>query len=126
MARAVRVVAMTTKRAMASVKTGAMVMVTRVEGNKEGNGKEKGKCGKGNGDGNEGGGQAMVTTWAMVTATRWLATKRAITRAARAIVTAIMMAGKKEAMARGARAMAMAIMMTGDKEGNGDGNNNGG
>jgi hypothetical protein len=37
-----------------------MARVSRGVGNKEGDGKEKGKGSKGNGDGNKGGGQAYV------------------------------------------------------------------
>ncbi len=62
----------------------------------------------------------------MATATRWWATKRAITRAARAIAMTMRMAGNKEGNGKGARAMVTAITMAGNKEGNGDGNNNGG
>jgi hypothetical protein len=57
MARAARGVVMTTKRAMATATTWVMVMATRVEGNKEGDGGEKGEGTKGNGD-NKGGRQA--------------------------------------------------------------------
>ncbi len=73
-----------TKRATAVVTIWAMATVMRVEGNKEGDGKEMDKGSKGNGDGNEGGRQATATTWTMATATRWWATKRAIMRAERA------------------------------------------
>jgi hypothetical protein len=84
MARAAREVAMTTKWAMAMETTWVTAMATRVKGNKEGNDKEEDKGSKGNGDGDEGGGQATATTWAMATGIRWQATKRAIKRAARA------------------------------------------
>jgi hypothetical protein len=63
MARAATGVAMTTKWAMVMARTWAMATVTRSEGNKEGNGKEKSEGGKGNGDGGEGGGQMTATTW---------------------------------------------------------------
>jgi hypothetical protein len=84
-------------------------MAMRVEGNKEGDGKEKGEVGKGNGDGDKCGRQATVTTWATATAMRWWATKRAIMRAARAIT----MAGNNKGNGKGGK-------------GNGNGNYNGG
>ncbi len=98
---------MTTKWAMATAMTWGMAMATRVEGNEEGDGKEKGEGGKGNGDGNKGGGQATATTWAMTTLT-----KQAIARAGRAVATEMMMAGNKEGDGKG-----------GNDDGNGDGNN---
>ncbi len=78
-----------------------MARAARGVGNKEGNGKEKGEGGKGNSDGDEGGRQAMATTWAMAMAKRWQATKKGITRVARAIAMAMMIAGKKEGNVKG-------------------------
>jgi hypothetical protein len=86
-----------------------------VASNKEGDGKR----GKSNGDGNEDGGQAMGTmvmltarTWAMVTATRCWATKRAMGRVARVMAMAMRMAGNKEGNGKGGK-------------GDGDGNEGG-
>ncbi len=52
--------------------TWVMAMMTRVEGNKEGNSKKKGKGGKGkgDGDGDKDGMQAIATTRAMAMTTR--------------------------------------------------------
>ncbi len=108
MARAARGVATMMKWAMAKATTWVMVTMTRVEGNKEGNGKEKGKGGKSNGDGYKGGGQAMVTTPAMA-----IATQKAVTRAAREIAMAMTMAGNIEDNGKGGK-------------GNGNSNYNGG
>ncbi len=66
---------------------------------------------------------AMATTHAMVTATRWWATKRAMARAARVMRTAT-----KRARTMAARAMAMAMKraIVMDREGNvDDGKSNG-
>jgi hypothetical protein len=104
---------MTSKRAMARETSWVLAMAMRVEGNKEGNDKEKGEGNEGNGVGNEVGGQARATTWAMVTATRWWVTKRAITLAKREIAMAMMMAGNKEGDGKGGK-------------GNGNGNYNDG
>ncbi len=43
----------------------------------------------------------MATTWVMAMAKRWQATKKGITRVARAIATAMMIAGKKEGNVKG-------------------------
>jgi hypothetical protein len=57
---------------MAMATTWVMAMMTRVEGNKEGNSKKKGKGGKGkgDGDGDKDGMQAIATTRAMAMTTR--------------------------------------------------------
>ncbi len=57
MTRAARGVSTMMKRAMATATTWVIATAKRVEGNEEGDGKEKGEGSIGNGDGNEGGGQ---------------------------------------------------------------------
>jgi hypothetical protein len=55
---------------MGMATTWMMATGMRVEGIEEGDGKEKGKVGKGNGDGNKGGGQVTARTWAMTMVTK--------------------------------------------------------
>jgi hypothetical protein len=108
----------------------AMATATRLAGNKEGNGEGRKSNGNGNKEGegegsksngggdregeeegdimgnaysDEGGGQAMAatmamvtaTTWAMAMATRWRATKWALERVAGVMATATRVAGKQ-------------------------------
>jgi hypothetical protein len=87
------------RQAMVTVTKRVMVMVTRVAGDKEGNG----DGGKSNGISNKGGEQetatrvmVMVTMWAMAT-----------------------LAGNKEGMDEGGKSMATAMRMVGEEEGKG-------